>query len=73
MRQQCFLSFKNQKKQLLNFYEILLASSKMETEKVIDLLNDSNNKESKFAAKNGMLQTVKQQKENTTKRILKNF
>ena len=55
MRQQCFLSFKNQKKQLLNFYEILLASSKMETEKVIDLLNDSNNKESKFAAKNGML------------------
>ena len=42
---------------------------KMETQKIINLMNDSSNEESKFAKKkkkkkkkNGMLQTVKQQK-----------
>ena len=32
----------------------LQAPYKMETQKIINLLNDSNNKESKFATKNGM-------------------
>ena len=32
----------------------LQAPYKMETHKIINLLNDSNNKESKFATKNGM-------------------
>ena len=45
----------------------------METQKIINLLNDSNNEESKFATKNGMLQTVKQLKVNTIKTILKNL
>ena len=39
----------------------------METQKIINLLNDSNNEESKFATKNGMLQTAKQQKLNQNK------
>ena len=39
----------------------------METQKVINLLNDSKNEESEFATKNGMSQTVKQQKVNATK------
>ena len=42
----------------------------METEKIINLLNDSANEESKFATKNDVLQTVKQQKLNMTKTIL---
>ena len=45
----------------------------METQKIINLLNDSNNEESKFATKNGMLYTVKQLKVNTIKTILKNL
>ena len=49
MKQQCFSSLKNQKKQLLNFYKIL--SYKMETQKIKNLLNDSTNEESKFATK----------------------
>ena len=46
---------------------------KMKTQKIINLLYDSSNKESKFSAKNGMLRTVKQQKINTTKIILSNL
>ena len=42
----------------------------METQKIINLFNDSSNEESKFATKNGTLLTVKQQKVNTTKAIL---
>ena len=32
----------------------------METQKIVNLLNGSNNENSKFATKNGMLLTVKQ-------------
>ena len=32
----------------------------METQKIVNLLNDSNNENSKFATKNGMLLTVNQ-------------
>ena len=32
----------------------------METQKIVNLLNDSNNENSKFATKNGTLLTVKQ-------------
>ena len=42
----------------------------METQTIINLLNDSSNEESKFPTKNGILQTVKLQKVNTTKTIL---
>ena len=42
----------------------------MVTQKIINLLNDSSNEEFKFAAKNGMLQAVKQKKINTIKTIL---
>ena len=45
---QCFSSLKNQKKQLLNFYEILWISYKMETQKIVNLLYDLSNKDSKF-------------------------
>ena len=55
MKQQCFLSSKNQKKQLLNFYKILWVSYKMETQNIINLLNNSTTEESKFATKNDML------------------
>ena len=44
---------RNEKKQLLNFHKILWVSYKLETQKVINLLNDSSNEESKFAAKKG--------------------
>ena len=40
-----------QKKQLLIFHKILKVSFKMETQKTINFLNDSNNEESQFAAK----------------------
>ena len=40
----------------------------METQKIINLLNDLSNEES--LKKNGMLYTVKQQKISTTKKIL---
>ena len=50
MKQQCFSSLKNQKKQLLDSYKILRVSHKMETQKITNLFNDSTNKESKFAA-----------------------
>ena len=55
MKQQCFSSLKNQKKQLLNFYKILWVSYDTETQKIIKLVNDSTNKESRFATKNAML------------------
>ena len=42
----------------------------METQKIINWLNDTTNEESKFAPKYCMLQTVKQQKVNTTKTVL---
>ena len=45
----------------------------METCKIINLLNDSSNEESKFTTKNGMLQTAKKPKENTIKTTLSNL
>ena len=46
----------------------------METQKIINLLNDSSNEESKLAKKTGMSQTVKQKKiDNITKIILLNL
>ena len=45
----------------------------MEIKKIISLLHDSSIERSKFATKNGMLQTVKQQKINTIKTILINL
>ena len=35
----------------MNFHNILWVSYKMETQKIINLLNDSSNEESKFATK----------------------
>ena len=55
MKQQCFSSSKDKNKQLLNFHKILWVSSKMETQKIINLLNDLSIEESKFATKSGML------------------
>ena len=46
-----FSLLRNQKKQLLSFYKILSVSYKMETQKIINVLNDSSNEESKFATK----------------------
>ena len=51
IEEQCFSSLRDQKKQLLNFHRILRVSHKMETQKIINLLNDSTNEESKFATK----------------------
>ena len=51
MKQQFFSSLRNQKKQLLNFPKILRVSYKIETQKIINLLNDSSNEETKFATK----------------------
>ena len=51
IKQECFLSLRNHKKQLWNFHKILLVSYKMETQKIINLLNDSSNEESTFATK----------------------
>ena len=65
MKQEYFSSLKNQKKELLNFHKDLQASYKMETQKVIHLLNDSSNVESKFATKKSGMLSV-----NTTKAIL---
>ena len=47
MKQQCFLSLKNKKKRPLNFHKTLWVSYKMETQKIINLLNE----ESKYATK----------------------
>ena len=70
MERQYFSSLKNQKKQISIFHKILQVPFKMETQKIIKLMNYSSNNKSKFATKNGMLQTVKQQKINTTKTFL---
>ena len=70
MERQYFSSLKNQKKQISIFHKILQVPFKMETQKIIKLMNYSSNDKSKFATKNGMLQTVKQQKINTTKTFL---
>ena len=43
------------KKQLLNLYEVLWVSYKMETKKIINLVNDSSNEKSKLATENGIL------------------
>ena len=51
IKQHYFSLLRNQKKHLLNFYKILWVSYKMETQKIINLLNDSSNEESKFATK----------------------
>ena len=51
IEQQYFSSLRNQKKQLLNFHKILWVSYKMETQEIINLLNDSSIEESKFATK----------------------
>ena len=49
-------------------------SYKMETQKIINLLNDSSNEESKFATKKyGMSQTVKQQKGKYKQRVTIKF
>ena len=45
----------------------------METQKIIKLLNDSSNEESKLLQKSGMSQIVKEQKVNTSKAILLNL
>ena len=45
----------------------------METKKIINLLYDSSNEESKFATKNGLLQTVKQLKTNATQKTQLNL
>ena len=70
MERQYFSSLKNQKKQISIFHKILQVPFKMETQKIIKLMNYPSNDKSKFATKNGMLQTVKQQKINTTKTFL---
>ena len=70
MERQYFSSLKNQKKQISIFHKILQVPFKMETQKIIKLMNYSSNDKSKFATKDGMLQTVKQQKINTTKTFL---
>ena len=46
-----FFILKNQNKQLLIFHKIFLALYKMESQKIINLPNDSNNHPSKFATK----------------------
>ena len=62
IEQQCFSSLKNQKKQLLNFHKILWVSYKIETQKIINLLNDLSNEDTQFATKKRYVidsQTVK--------------
>ena len=46
---------RRKKKQLLNFPEVLWVSYKMETKKIINLLNDSSNEKPKLATENGTL------------------
>ena len=57
--QQCSLSLKNQKKQLLKMLYCLIQFRygtyiKMESQKIVNLLNDADNESSKFATKNSM-------------------
>ena len=52
IEQQCFSSFRNQKKQHLVFYKIFEVLYKMETLKIMNLLNDySSNKNLNFLQK----------------------
>ena len=50
---QCFSSLRKQKKQIFNCSQDSVLY-KMEKQKIINLLNDSSNEESKFATKNVM-------------------
>ena len=45
----CSLLLKKKKKQLLNFHKITLLLYKMETQKIINLLEDNDIKSQKFA------------------------
>ena len=56
MKQQCSLSLKKQKKRLLIFHNHINNGNT----KIVNLLDGSYNKNSKFAIKNGMLLTVSQ-------------
>ena len=67
IEQQCSLPSKNQKKPLLNSYKVLQPSFnsvqcytpyKMETQKIVNLLNISDNESSEFAIKSGALSTI---------------
>ena len=49
-----FLIMRNQKKQILNFHKTLWVSSKMETQKIINLLNNSTIKSQNLLQKSGM-------------------
>ena len=51
IKQQYFPLLRNQKRQPLNFYKIFCVSYKSETQKIINLVNDSSNEESKFPTK----------------------
>ena len=61
MEQQCFLSSKNQKRILSSFTKFCKHLIKMETQKIVNLLNSPENEYSKFATtKNDTLLTVNQ-------------
>ena len=51
MEKKCFSSLKNWKKLLLNFTKFCKHFVKMETQKIVNLLNSSENEYSKFATK----------------------
>ena len=51
MEQKCSLLLKKQRKRLLIFHKLLEALHEMETQKFVNLLNDSSNFPSKFATK----------------------
>ena len=55
MKQQCFSSLKIQKKTTFEFSQNSVSIIKMETQKIINLLNDSSNEKFKFLQRNGML------------------
>ena len=51
MEQKCSLLLKKQRKRLLIFHKLLEALHEMETQKFVNLLNDSSDFPSKFATK----------------------
>ena len=51
MEQQCFSSLKNQKKLLLSFTKFCKHAIKIETQKIVNLLDSSENEYSKFTTK----------------------
>ena len=55
MKQQCFSSLKIQKKTTFEFSQNSVSIIKMETQKIINSLNDSSNEKFKFLQRNGML------------------